>query len=63
MPRHPSQNPEVAALYREWVGGEVGSVAARALLHTRYHDRGAEAAAAAGGAVAAAAQLKISSDW
>lgn len=30
---------------------------------TRYHDRGAEAAAAAGGAVAAAAQLKISSDW
>jgi hypothetical protein len=63
VPRHPSQNPEVAALYREWVGGAAGSAAARQLLHTRYHDRGAEAAAAAGGAVAAGAQLKIASDW
>ena len=63
VPRHPSRNPDVAALYREWVGGGVGSAAARALLHTAYHDRGAEAAAAAGGAAAAAAQLKVTSDW
>lgn len=63
VPRHPSSNPEVAALYRDWVRGSVGSEAARSLLHTRYHDRGAEAATAAGGAVAAAAQLRMSSDW
>ena len=43
-------------------GGGFGE-SARALFHTRYHDRGAEAAAAAGGAVAAAAQLKLTSDW
>ena len=62
-PRPPDASPEVAEAYRDWVRGAVGSERARALFHTRYHDRGAEAAAAAGGAVAAAAQLKLTSDW
>ena len=62
-PRPPDASPEVAEAYRHWVRGAVGSERARALFHTRYHDRGAEAAAAAGGAVAAAAQLKLTSDW
>ena len=62
-PRPPDASPEVAEAYRDWVRGAVGSESARALFHTRYHDRGAEAAAAAGGAVAAAAQLKLTSDW
>ena len=44
-------------------GGGFGERARARLFHTRYHDRGAEAAAAAGGAVAAAAQLKLTSDW
>ena len=61
--RAPDQSPEVAEAYREWVMGGVGSEGARALFHTRYHDRGAEAAAAAGGTVAIAAQLKLTSDW
>ena len=61
--RAPDQSPEIAEAYREWVMGGVGSAGARALFHTRYHDRGAEAAAAAGGTVAIAAQLKLTSDW
>jgi hypothetical protein len=61
--RAPDQSPEIVEAYREWVMGGVGSEGARALFHTRYHDRGAEAAAAAGGTVAIAAQLKLTSDW
>lgn len=61
--RRAIDNPEVAAAYREWIGDGVGSARAAAVLRTRYHDRGAEAAAAAGGTAAAAAQLKITSDW
>ena len=40
VPRHPSLNPEVAALYRDWVGGDVGSAPARYLLHTRWGSQG-----------------------
>ncbi len=61
--REPSANGDAARLYREFVGGDVGSAPAKALWHTRYHDRSAEAAVAAGGSAAAAANLKISSDW
>jgi hypothetical protein len=61
--RDPSANGDAARLYREFVGGDVGSAPAKALWHTRYHDRSAEAAVAAGGSAAAAANLKISSDW
>ena len=32
-------SPEVERLYREWVGGEPGSAAARRVLHTVYHRR------------------------
>jgi hypothetical protein len=42
VPRHPSNNPEVVALYRDWIGGAPGSLAARGWLHTLYHDRIAE---------------------
>lgn len=61
--RDPSANVDAARMYREFVGGDVGSAPAKALWHTRYHDRSAEAAVAAGGSAAAAANLKISSDW
>jgi hypothetical protein len=50
-------------MYREFVRGDVGSARAKALWHTRYHDRSAEAAMSAGGTAAAAANLKITSDW
>ena len=53
--RDPASNGDVVSLYRDFVGGDVGSARARALWHTRYHDRSAEAAVAAGGAAAAAA--------
>lgn len=61
--RDPSQNDDALALYRDFVGGDPGSARAKALWHTRYHDRSAEAALTAGGTAAAAANLKISSDW
>ena len=61
--REPSANRDVAAMYEKFVRGDVGSARAKALWHTRYHDRSAEAAMSAGGTAAAAANLKITSDW
>ena len=61
--REPSANRDVAAMYEKFVRGDVGSARAKAMWHTRYHDRSAEAAMSAGGTAAAAANLKITSDW
>ena len=61
--REPGANRDVAAMYETFVRGDVGSARAKALWHTRYHDRSAEAAMSAGGTAAAAANLKITSDW
>ena len=47
----------------ETPGAATGSARAKALWHTRYHDLSAEAAMSAGGTAAAAANLKITSDW
>lgn len=45
QPRHPTQNPAVQLLYKEWVGGPPGSDQARTLLHTTYRKRENKAAA------------------
>ena len=37
--RHPRQNPLVAAVYQQFVGGDLYSAAARDLMHTSYHHR------------------------
>lgn len=37
-PRSPHENPLLQAIYRDLLGGEPGSRAARALLHTTYHN-------------------------
>lgn len=61
--RAPTDNMDVGRLYGEFVRGDIGSINAKGTWHTQYHDRSAEAAIEAGGTAAAAANLKISSDW